>query len=172
MENIFDLWFTFFLLSRRGNRQLDVRFWWIRPVLFCRKMEKTRPVREQMDGKVLISRQNRHFLFVDNMIKILFKFSTLTWPANSYVSRQVKSIYWGNERIIIQGPFYHFTNQLIVYTATSCYPKESYFILSSLNKIQKKQSSPLLNIFLSKSGNIEKQEDVGGPCKNNSRRTS
>ena len=105
MENLFDLWFTFFLLNRRGSRHLDVRFWWIRPVLFCQKMEKTRPVREETDGKVLISRQNRHFLFVDNMIKILFKFSTLTWPANSYVSRPGKSINWRNERTIIQGLF-------------------------------------------------------------------
>ena len=27
---------------------------------FCRKMEKTRSVREEMDGKVFISRQSRH----------------------------------------------------------------------------------------------------------------
>ena len=27
---------------------------------FCRKMERTRSVREEMDGKVFISRQSRH----------------------------------------------------------------------------------------------------------------
>ena len=29
--------------------------------LFCRKMEKTRFMREEMDGNVFISRQSRHF---------------------------------------------------------------------------------------------------------------
>ena len=28
--------------------------------LFCRKMERTRSVREEMDGRVFISRQSRH----------------------------------------------------------------------------------------------------------------
>ena len=31
--------------------------------LFCRKMEKTRSVREEMDGRVFISRQSRHLFF-------------------------------------------------------------------------------------------------------------
>ena len=39
---------------------------------FCQKMETTRPVRVQMDGKVSISRQNRQFSFLNNMIKALF----------------------------------------------------------------------------------------------------
>ena len=31
--------------------------------LFCRKMERTRSVREEMDGRVFISRQSRHLFF-------------------------------------------------------------------------------------------------------------
>ena len=31
--------------------------------LFCRKMDRTRSVREEMDGKVFISRQSRHLFF-------------------------------------------------------------------------------------------------------------
>ena len=31
--------------------------------LFCRKIEKTRSVREEMDGGVFISRQSRHLFF-------------------------------------------------------------------------------------------------------------
>ena len=30
---------------------------------FCRKMEKTRSVEEEMDGRVFISRQSRHLFF-------------------------------------------------------------------------------------------------------------
>ena len=39
---------------------------------FRRKMEKTQSMREEMDGQVFISRQNRHFSITDNMIKVLF----------------------------------------------------------------------------------------------------
>ena len=31
---------------------------------FCRKVEKTRPMREEMDRKVFVSRQGRHFSLV------------------------------------------------------------------------------------------------------------
>ena len=34
----------------------------IGPFIFCRKMEKARPMREEMDGKVVNCRQSRHFL--------------------------------------------------------------------------------------------------------------
>ena len=55
----------------------------------CRKMEKTRSVREEMDGKVFISRQNRHpFSLINNMIKVLFPICTLIWRVNNYVARQ------------------------------------------------------------------------------------
>ena len=37
--------------------------------IFCRKVEKTRPMREEMDGKVVNSHQSRHFLFIAKMSK-------------------------------------------------------------------------------------------------------
>ena len=42
------------------------------PNFFRRKMEKTRSVGEEMDGKVFISHQTRHVSFVIIMIKVLF----------------------------------------------------------------------------------------------------
>ena len=57
----------------------------------CRKMGKTRSVREEMDGRVFISRQSRHpFSLINNIIKVLFPICTLIWRANNYVSRQGK----------------------------------------------------------------------------------
>ena len=57
----------------------------------CRKMGKTRSVREEMDGKVFISRQRRHpFSLINNIIKVLFPICTLIWRVNNYVSRQRK----------------------------------------------------------------------------------
>ena len=47
--------------------------------IFCRRMEKTRTVREEMNGKVFYSRQNRHFLFIVNMTKVRFTTCTLIW---------------------------------------------------------------------------------------------
>ena len=58
------------------------------PSIFCRNMEKARLMREEMDGELFISRQWRHFSFIDNMIKVLFPHCTLTWRVNNYVSRQ------------------------------------------------------------------------------------
>ena len=58
---------------------------------FCRKMGKTRSVKEEMHGRVFISRQSRHlFPLINNMIKVLFPICTLIWRVNNYVSRQGK----------------------------------------------------------------------------------
>ena len=58
---------------------------------FCRKMEKTRSVRKELDGRVFISRQSRHpNSLKNNMMKVLFPICTLTWRVNNYVSRQGK----------------------------------------------------------------------------------
>ena len=62
------------------------------PFIFCRVMEKTRPMREKIDGKMFIFCQGRHFFIVDNFIKLLFRIFTLTWPVNNYISRQGKGI--------------------------------------------------------------------------------
>ena len=68
--------------------------------MFFAKMEKTWPMREEMDGKVFISRQNGHFIFIVNMIKVLFPICTLTWCVNNFVSRRGKDIHRKNERSI------------------------------------------------------------------------
>ena len=45
---------------------------WSDTYIFRRKMEKTRSVKEEMEGKLFISRQSRHIFFVIIMIKVLF----------------------------------------------------------------------------------------------------
>ena len=44
---------------------------WSDPYIFRRKMEKTRSLEEEMDGKMFISRQSRHISFVF-IIEVLF----------------------------------------------------------------------------------------------------
>ena len=45
---------------------------WSDPYSFRRKMEKTRSVREALEGNVFISRQSRHIFFVIIMVDVLF----------------------------------------------------------------------------------------------------
>ena len=60
------------------------------PYFLRRKMEKTRCMKEKMDGEVFFSLQIRHYPFLDSMIKVLFPICTLIWCVNNYVSRQGK----------------------------------------------------------------------------------
>ena len=53
-------------------------------------MEKTRSMKEEVDGEVFISRQSRPFSFIDDMIKVLFPICTLNWRVKNFVSRQGK----------------------------------------------------------------------------------
>ena len=71
------------------------------PYFFCRKMENTRSMKQEMDGEVFNSRQSRHFPFIHNMIKVLFPVCTSIWRVNNYVSRQGKGINGRNESTII-----------------------------------------------------------------------
>ena len=71
-----------------------------RTYIFCRKMEKALSIKEEKDGEVFISRQSQNFLFVDKIINVLFHICTLTWPVNTHVSRQGKSINRRNESSI------------------------------------------------------------------------
>ena len=71
------------------------------PYFFRRKMEKTRSMKEEMDGEVFISGQSRHFSSPDNRIKVLLPICTLIWSVNKYVSRQGKGINRRNESTII-----------------------------------------------------------------------
>ena len=60
-------------------------------------MEETRSLKEEMEGKVFVSRQSRHISFVINMIKVLFLLCTFTWSVKNYVSRQAKDRIRRNE---------------------------------------------------------------------------
>ena len=62
------------------------------PYFFREKMEKTHRMKEEMDGEACISRQRRHFSFIDNMIRVLFTLCTSNSRLNIYVSRQGKGI--------------------------------------------------------------------------------
>ena len=55
-------------------------------------LEKTQPIKEGMDGELLISRQIWQFSFIDELTKELFPICTLNWRVNIYGSRQGKSI--------------------------------------------------------------------------------
>ena len=76
-------------------------FYVLGPSIFRRKMEKTRSMKEEMDGKLFVSGQSRHFSFVNSMIKALFPFCTLTWRANNNVSFQGKGLNRRNESTIL-----------------------------------------------------------------------
>ena len=54
-------------------------------------MEKARPMREEMDGKVVyFPPESAFFDFDVIMYRDLFPIGTLTWRVNNYVSRQEK----------------------------------------------------------------------------------
>ena len=61
------------------------------PSIFCRKMGKARPMREEMDGRVVYfppeSALSPLMLYIST---VLFSNCTLTWRANNYVSRREK----------------------------------------------------------------------------------
>ena len=85
------------------------------PSFFRRKMDGTRPLREEVDGKVFIFRQSWHFSFDVDFKPVLFPICTLTWRANNYVSRQRRGIKGRKESTnfvffctddINQSPFY------------------------------------------------------------------
>ena len=87
---------------------------------FRRKMEKTRPMREEMDEKMFISRQSQHFSFAVSMIKVFFPVCTLTWRVNNYVSRQGKGMNKGIEStnnifFVLLKQYSHFVTQLSVF---------------------------------------------------------
>ncbi len=61
------------------------------PSTFCRKMEKARPMKEEMDGKVVyFPPESALFPLMLYFSTVLFPICTLTWRANNYVSRQEK----------------------------------------------------------------------------------
>ena len=59
------------------------------PSIFYRKMEKERPMREEMDGKVVYFPPESALLpLMLYFSTVLFPICTLTWRANNFVSRQ------------------------------------------------------------------------------------
>ena len=116
---------------------------------------------------MVISRQSRQFLFVDNKNKILLFIYTLTWRVRNYVSLQGNVINRRNESTNIQEPCYQFFIQLIVNIDTCCYFEELRFVALSILVETYKNNSVFTTteIFLFKNGNSEKQEKVGGRYK-------
>ena len=53
-------------------------------------MEKTRPVKEEVDRKCLFPARVGISPLINIMIKVLFPICTLIWRVNNYVSRQGK----------------------------------------------------------------------------------
>ena len=61
------------------------------PSIFCRKMEKARPMRDEMDGKVVYFPPESAFLPLMLYFSAVFSpIYTLAWRVNNYVSRQEK----------------------------------------------------------------------------------
>ena len=83
------------------------------PYFFRRKMEKTRSMEEGMDGELFISRQSRHFSFIDTMIRKHFPISTLIWHVNKYISLQGTCINRRNEKTIIFTQIVAFCNMFV-----------------------------------------------------------
>ena len=72
MENLFDLLFmlNIYYVDSGISTLISITDW-SEPYSSRQKMEKTRSVKEGMEGKVFISRQGRHVSFVINTIKVL-----------------------------------------------------------------------------------------------------
>ena len=63
--NIFDLWIKYFFVHFKQNAGTGINTLMSisdgsHPSIFCRKMEKARPMREEMDGKAVYHPQSRH----------------------------------------------------------------------------------------------------------------
>ena len=58
MENLFDHLFISLFIARRGKKHFHILFRLIRPVYFPSKDGKDASVKEDMEGKVFISRQS------------------------------------------------------------------------------------------------------------------
>ena len=89
-------------MCRRGNKHFDVHFRRIRLVLFPSKNGKNAACERRKGWKrFYFLPESAFFVFIANMMKVIFPICTLTWRVNNYVSRQGKGIYRRNEIIII-----------------------------------------------------------------------
>ena len=80
-----------------GINTLMSNFDGLGPSIFCRKMERTRPMREVVDVKVVYLPPESAFRFscINNVS--FFPYLKLTWRVNKYVSRQGEGINRRNE---------------------------------------------------------------------------
>ena len=67
------------------------------PSIFCRKMEKSRPMTGEMNVKVFFSRQRQQLDFDVIICQAIFPICNLTWRVNNYVSHQAKGKNGRNE---------------------------------------------------------------------------
>ena len=94
----------YYLLCRRGNKHFDVHFWWIGLVFFPSKNGKDVAYEGRNGWKgVYFARESESFVFVVNMIRVLFIICTSTRRVNNNVSRQREGINRRNESTI---PFF------------------------------------------------------------------
>ena len=67
------------------------------PFISCRHMEKTRPMREEMDAKGIYFPPESAFSLLILFLYVLFPICTLTWRTNKHISRQGRGINKKNE---------------------------------------------------------------------------
>ena len=124
------------------------------PYIFYREMKKMRPMREEMDGKVIDTRFYI-FPFIVFMIKVLFPICTLTWRVNIYVSAKKKI--WKrsectivNNNIIVSTEFF-VTQLTVIDWNLVLHQGRNYILLHARTRLKNKrinQSSQLLSFFL------------------------
>ena len=87
------------LLRRRGNRQFDVHFWRARFVLFPSKDGKDAAYEGRIGWKgVYFPPESASFVFVVNMIKVLFLICTSTWYNSTFLNDSHSPSYGIGER--------------------------------------------------------------------------
>ena len=122
------LFFLFILISIVAARELAnwcpfLKDW--APTLSVERWK-----RRGLWGKKCVYFKSRNFLFVVNLVKMLFPIFILTWCVNKYFSRQGRSKNKRNNITIIKKNIFHFHYQLIVQIVTSYSLKNHFFRLS------------------------------------------
>ena len=104
-------------MCHRGNKHFDVRFLWIRPVLFPTKDGNDAAYEVRNRWKGVYFPPELEFFFVSKRIKVLFATCTLTFRVNIYVSRQGKDINKRNKIIFDVINIYDFGTVVVNFVA-------------------------------------------------------
>ena len=139
-----------FIYCRCGNKRFDVLFWRIKLVYFLTKDGDYATCAEENGGKMFISRQSRHFLFVDITIRVLFPILYLDLACKPIMFPARKRVYIKETKVLKKDPYYCFFKLLTVLFVTSYSFKITFSaILPGWLKKKNKlfQSSLLLSIF-------------------------